>query len=93
MKGGTLFYRVIPADRDRGYILLTGWLKPVVYASCYTNSSMSAPSRISLNAMLADIKSRSSAENLVDTTDAGVVKRLVKLFGEDTPKVQTEENV
>lgn len=93
MKGSTLFYRVIPADRDRGYVLLTGWIKPVVYASCYTNSSMTVPSRVSLNAMLADIKKRSGAETLVDTTEAGIVKKLAKLFGEDTPKVQVEENV
>jgi hypothetical protein len=93
MKGGTLFYRIIPADRDRGYILLTGWAKPIVYASCYTNSSMTVPSRVSLNASLAEIQNRSGAEILVDTTEPGIVKRLAKLFGEDTPKVQAEENV
>jgi len=82
MKGGTLFYRVIPADRDRGYILLTAWSKPVVRISCYTNSSMSAPSRVSLNAILADLQARSGAETLIDTTEAGIVKKLAKLFGE-----------
>lgn len=82
MKGGTLFYRVIPADRDRGYVLLTGWSKPLNRASSYTNSSLTAPSRVSLNALLAGIKATSGAETLVDTTDPGIVKKLAKLFGE-----------
>lgn len=93
MKGGTLFYRVIPADRDRGYVVLTAWAKPIVQASCYSNSSMTVPSRASLNRILEDIQSRSGADKLVDATDAGVIKKLAKLFGEDTPKVQIEENV
>jgi hypothetical protein len=92
MKGGTLFYRVIPADRDRGYVLLTGWAKPLNRASSYTNSSLTAPSRASLNALLASIKATSGADTLVDATEPGIVKRLAKLFGE-VPVVTPEETV
>jgi hypothetical protein len=92
MKGGTLFYRIIPADRDRGYILLTAWSKPVVRISCYTNSSLSYPTRASLNALLASIKATSGAESLSDTTETGIVKKLAKLFGE-VPVVTPEETV
>lgn len=92
MKGGTLFYRIIPADRDRGYVLLTAWSKPVVRISSYTNSSMSSPSRASLNLMLTSIKATSGAETLVDTTEPGIVKKLAKLFGE-VPVVTPEATV
>lgn len=92
MKGGTLFYRVIPADRDRGYVLLTAWSKPVVRVSCYTNSSLSYPTRESLNTLLASIKATSGAESLVDITDPGIVKKLAKLFGE-VPEATSGETV
>jgi hypothetical protein len=92
MKGGTLFYRVIPADRDRGYVLLTAWSKPVVRASCYTNSSLTYPTRASLNALLASIKVTSCAETLIDTTEPGIVKKLAKLFGE-VPEATSGETV
>jgi len=92
MKGSTLFYRIIPADRDRGYVLLTSWSKPVVRVSCYTNSSMSYPTRVSLNSLLAAIKATSGAETLVDVTEPGIVKKLAKLFGE-VPVVTPEETV
>lgn len=92
MKGGTLFYRVIPADRDRGYVLLTAWSKPVVRVSCYTNSSLTYPTRASLNAMLSSVQSTSGAETLVDVTDPGIVKKLAKLFGE-VPVAPSAETV
>ena len=44
MKNGVLYSRVIPADMDRGYILLTSWSKQVVQRTCYSMSSRSAPS-------------------------------------------------
>lgn len=90
MKGGVLFYRIISADRERDYVLLTAWSKPVVRTSCYTNSSMTAPSRVSLNAMLANLQATSGAESLVDTTEPAIVKRLAKLFGEVPLATPTE---
>ena len=90
MKGGTLFYRVIPADKDRGYALLTSWDKPVVQRTCYTMSSMTNPSRAAMDASLAETKRRGGAEHLVDTTELSIQKKLAKLFGEDDEPVKTD---
>lgn len=82
MKNGILYSRVIPADMDRGYILLTSWSKPVVQRTCYSMSSMSAPSRASLDASVDAVLRKSMASSVIDVTDAGVVKKLAKLFAE-----------
>ena len=87
MKGGILYSRVIPADKDRGYVLLMSWEKPVVQRTCYVMSSMSAPSRASLDSMIEDAARRGGADKVVDVTESGIVKKLAKLFGEVPEKI------
>ena len=88
MKGGTLFSRVIPADKDRGYVLLLSWEKPVVQRTCVQMSTMGDPTRASLNNLLDLAERRHGPSTIVDVTEAGIAKKLAKMFGEVVEKVK-----
>ena len=81
MKNGTIYSRIIPADKNRGYVFLLSWEKPVVQRTAVQVSSPSVPSRKSLDRLVAEAEQTFKA-NVVDTTAPGMMKKLEKLFGE-----------
>ena len=89
MKGGTLYARVIPADRDRGFNILFSWEKPVIQRTCQQMSSISAITRKSLEISLRQAQARYGVDQVVDVTEAAIKKRLEKMFQgqETTPPV------
>lgn len=91
MNGGTLFSRVIPADKDRGFVLLLSWEKPVVQRTCYSMSSMSAPSRAGLDALIAAAVARTNASKVIDVTAPAIVNRLARMFGEVPERASKEK--
>ena len=82
MLASTLFVRVVPQDKDRGFMLLAGYDASVVQrtALCYT--TLSDPTRASLNAAIERIRVNNSAAAVKDCTAPAIQKKLAKLFGE-----------
>jgi hypothetical protein len=82
MYNGTLFVRVVPQDRDRGYMLLSGFDSKIVQATCREYTTLSAPSREGLNAIIARMLAQSGAADVKDVTAPNIQKKLAVLFGE-----------
>lgn len=82
MIANTLYVRVVPQDRDRGYMLLAGFDSKVVQATCAQYSTLGGVTRDSLNAAIYAMQQRFSASEVKDCTAPGVVRQLKKMFGE-----------
>lgn len=77
-----LYSRVIKDSRNGDYSLLFSFEKPVVQKTCYQHSSLSIPTRVRINTITEEIRKKSNALEIVDVTDPGTKKQLIKLFGE-----------
>lgn len=82
MKIQTLFIRIMPADKDRGYILLAGYDAQLVQTSCAYQSSLSDVSRQYLDESIARLQAKFDAAEVRDVTALAVQRKLQKLFGE-----------
>lgn len=82
MIAGTLYVRVVPQDKDRGYMLLAGFEPSVVQRTAAQYTTLSDPTRATLNAAIARMQKLYSASEVKDVTASNVAKQLVKLFGE-----------
>lgn len=83
MIAGTLYVRVCPQDRGRGFLLLASWTKPVVQRNCEQLTTLGAITRASLNKVIATLQTSYNPSSIVDVTDASVAGQLRKLFGEN----------
>jgi prophage tail gpP-like protein len=88
MLASTLFIRVVPQDKDRGYTVLAGYDDKVVQRTAIQSTTLSVPTRASLDAAIARLKASNSAAEVRDVTAPAIVKKLAKLFGE-TPTQAT----
>jgi len=86
MKGGTMYARIVPADRDRGYVMMVSWSKPVVQRTCQQQRTMSAITRKSIDDALEQFRIDYGVMEVQDLTDPGLKRKLAKLFGEEVPK-------
>ena len=84
MLASTLFVRVVPQDKDRGYMLLCGYDAGVVQRTALQYTTLSAPTRTSLNAAIARMQADNSAAEVRDVTAPSILKKLAKMFGEET---------
>lgn len=82
MIASTLYVRVVPQDKDRGYMLLAGFEPAVIQRTAAQYTTLGDPSRESLNAAIERMRVRYSAAEVKDVTAPSIVKKLVKLFGE-----------
>lgn len=82
MLASTLYVRVVPADRDRGFILLCGYDAGVVQRTALSYTTLSNMTRESLNAGIERLRAGHSAKEVKDVTAPAVAKKLAKLFGE-----------
>ena len=82
MLASTLFVRVVPQDKDRGYMLLAGYDDKVVQRTAIQYTTLGDPTRASLDAAIARMKASNSAAEVRDVTSPNIVKKLQKLFGE-----------
>jgi len=82
MLASTLFVRVVPQDKDRGYCLLAGYDASVVQRTAIQTMTLSAVTRASLNAAIERMKVANSAAEVRDVTAPAIQKKLAKLFGE-----------
>jgi hypothetical protein len=90
MLASTLFVRVVPADKDRGYVLLAGYDAGVVQRTALQYTTLSTPTRDALNAAIERMRASNNAKDVKDVTAPNIQKKLAKLFGETaTPSAPT----
>ena len=82
MIANTLYVRVVPQDRDRGYMLLAGFDSKVIQATCSQYSTLGGVTRDSLNAAILAMQQRFSASDVKDVTAPNIQRQLKKMFGE-----------
>lgn len=82
MLASTLFVRVVPADRDRGYVLLCGYDASVVQRTALSYTTLSVLTRESLNAAIERMRLSNNAKDVRDVTAPAIVKKLARMFGE-----------
>ena len=82
MLASTLYVRVVPADKDRGYVLLAGYDANVVQRTALQYTTLSTPTRDALNAAIERMRANNNAKDVRDVTAPNIVKKLAKLFGE-----------
>ena len=82
MISSTLYIRVVTQDKERGYMLLCGFEPGIVQSTCTQYTTLSAPSRASLDAAIAQMKERYGAADVKDVTAEGLKRKLAKMFGE-----------
>ena len=80
MKNGKLFIRVVPQDRERGYMLLASWSKPVVQRTCDRMISLSTINQAELDNWSIKLKQEFCAAEVEDVTDSGLQRKLKKMF-------------
>lgn len=83
MKNGTIFYRIVAADKNRGWVFLLSWDRQVVLRTAAQVSTISIPSRRAIDKLVADAEQFYRA-TAVDTTEPGLLKKFAKMFGEET---------
>ena len=82
MLASTLYVRVVPQDKDRGYMLLAGYEAGVVQRTALSYTTLSNPTREGLTAAVERMRLSHSAKDVKDVTAPAVLKKLAKLFGE-----------
>ena len=98
MKIHTLYVRVMPADKDRGYILMAGYDGQLVQTSCATYTTLSVLTRESLTSAIERFKTSFDASEVRDVTAPALLRKLQKMFGEPVtpaekkPKKVVEED-
>ncbi len=86
MLASTLFVRVVPADKDRGYVLLAGYEANVVQRTALQYTTLSGGlTREMLNAAIERLRANNNAASIKDVTAPAIAKKLAKMFGE-TPQ-------
>lgn len=81
-----LFVRVVPADKDRGYVLLAGWDAKVVQSTCTQSTTLSVITRASLTEAIERLRKSCSCATVRDVTAPALQRKLQKLFGEPVTK-------
>lgn len=82
MIASTLYVRVVPQDKDRGYMLLAGYDASVVQRTATSYTTLSGLTRESLNEAIARMKKGHNAAEIKDCTASSIQKKLAKMFGE-----------
>src|SRR3954470_23681772 len=90
MLASTLYVRVVPQDKGRGYMLLAGYDSSVVQRTALQYTTLTAVTRDSLNAAIERLRKDNSAKDVKDCTAPAIQKQLAKLFGEVPEKQQQQ---
>lgn len=87
MIAGILFVRVVAQDKDRGYMLLAGFDASVVQRTAAQYTTLSDPTRQSLDDAIGRMAKNYRTSEVRDVTAPNIQKKLAKLFGEIPDKV------
>jgi hypothetical protein len=75
-----LYYRIVTADKDRGFVMLLSWDKPVVQRTSFQMSTLGVADEKNIARVLKEVTSFYPVSSVVDTTEASMLKRLAKLY-------------
>lgn len=75
-----LYYRIVPADRDRGFVMLLSWDKPVVQRTAFQMSTLGTADEKNIQRVLAEVTRFYKVAGIVDCTEETMKKRLQKLY-------------
>ena len=79
-----LYYRIVAADKERGYLMLLSWEKPVVQRTAFQMSTLGTADRKNIDRVLAEVQTFYKVADVIDCTEESMKKRLAKLY---EPKV------
>lgn len=82
----TLFVRVVPQDKDRGYMLMAGYDAQIVQSNCASYTTLSDINRATLDAAMERMRTNYNAVTIRDVTAPALQRKLQKLFGEPITK-------
>jgi hypothetical protein len=80
MYASTLFCRIVPQERGRGWMLLVSWEKPVIQRTCAQLLTLSGVTEASLAALKEKLKVEYRVGDLKDVTPDSTLKQLAKEF-------------
>lgn len=80
MYASTLYCRVVPQERGRGWMLLVSWEKPVVQRTCTQLITLSGVTQASLDAIKAKVMVDYRVTKLDDVTPVSVANQLQREF-------------
>lgn len=80
MYASTLYCRVVPQERGRGWMLLVSWEKPVVQRTCAQLITLSGVTQASLDAIKAKVMADYRVIKLDDVTPVGIANQLQREF-------------
>jgi hypothetical protein len=78
MISSTLYYRIVPQERGRGWMLLISWVKPVVQRTCLQLITLQGVTEKSLEERLNHIKNTYGASEVRDETPPAVLRSLIR---------------
>ena len=90
MAGSTLYTRIVSADKDRGYVMLLSWDKPVVQRTAFQMSTMGTADQKNRDRIINTALAFYKVSNVVECTEPAMLKRLAKQFPEAEPAVAEE---
>jgi len=82
MQVGTLFTRVIPQARNRGFMLLAGFDAALSQKTMVRYVTLSSLQRAAIDAALAEVTKMLGAKEVQDVTKDDVAKKIAKANGE-----------
>ena len=72
----TVFIRVIPQDKDRGYILLVGFEPSLIQRTAAQYLTLNNVTRVSFDRTIAAVKSHYQASIINDVTVSAIAKKI-----------------
>jgi len=82
-----LYYRIVAADKNRGFVMLLSWDKPVVQRTAFQMSTLGTADQKNIDRVLAEVTSFYKVAGIVDCTEDSMKKRLQKLYEPKEPEV------
>jgi hypothetical protein len=87
-----LYVRVITQDRNRGFMLLTGYSDKIVQSTATQITTLSGVTRKNLTETIERLAKIYSASEVCDVTAPGILRQLRVLFNEPHPMTQKQQD-
>ena len=74
-----IYCRIVSADKDRGYVMLFSWIRPVVQRTCHLLSTLTNVTQEQIDNLKAETLIKTSASEIIDVTEPSILKKIQKL--------------
>lgn len=82
-----LYYRIVTADKNRGFVMLLSWDKPVVQRTAFQMSTLGTADAKNIQRVLDEVTRFYKVSGIEDQTEETMKKRLAKLYAPKEPEV------